>query len=85
MVLEIYDKLSYISFMKVTAILPEELIMQVKKYSKGKNITDALKIALHEWLDIKRISELNYTIAQTPLEFDDNICAESIREINRQS
>ncbi|MCR1795844.1 DUF2191 domain-containing protein, partial [Leptospira sp. id769339] len=36
--------------MKVTAILPDDLIAEVQKYSGGKNITDSLQKALSEWL-----------------------------------
>ena len=70
--------------MKVTAIIPKDLIEEVKKYSKGKNITDSLKIALREWLEIKRITELNESIAKKPLKFADGISAEKIRSINRK-
>ena len=70
--------------MKVTAIIPEDLIAEVKKYSKGKNITDSLKIALSEWIDIKHISDLNASIAKKPLEFADGITAGKIRSMNRK-
>jgi len=70
--------------MKVTAILPEELVSEVKKYSKGKNITDSLKIALSEWIELKHIIELNKNISKKPIEFEDDITAEKIREINRR-
>ena len=70
--------------MKVTTILPETLIKEVKKYSKGKNITDSLKIALNEWIEIKHIAHLNEIIAKKPLEFEDAISAGKIREINRK-
>ena len=70
--------------MKVTAIIPEDLIAEVKKYSKGKNITDSLKIALSEWIDIKHISDLNDSIAKKPLEFANGFSAKKIRSINRK-
>ena len=70
--------------MKVTAIIPETLIDEVKKYSKGKNITESLKIALKEWLDIKHISNLNDSIEKKPLEFADGISAKKIRNVNRK-
>ena len=70
--------------MKITAIIPENLIEEVKKYSKGKNITDSLKIALSEWLEIKHITNLNEFIAKNPLEFADGISAKKIRALNRK-
>ena len=70
--------------MKVTAIIPESLIEEVKKYSKGKNLTDSLKIALSEWLEIKHITYLNKSLAKKPLEFAEGISAKKLREINRK-
>ena len=45
--------------MKVTAILPDDLINKVKHYSKGKNITESLIIALMDWMALQKIKELN--------------------------
>jgi hypothetical protein len=71
--------------MKVTAILPENLITLVKKYTHGKNVTDAIKIALNEWLDLKRIGTLNRLVAEKPLDFEEGMTAGKIRETNRKS
>jgi len=69
--------------MKVTAIIPDELIKEAKNLTNSKNITEALKIALREWINIKHIKELNNLIETSPLEFNDNFDWEKIREINR--
>lgn len=70
--------------LKVTAIIPEDLIEEVKKLSRGKNITESIKIALYEWVALKRIKQLNSEIKNRPLQFRENYSAESIRELNRQ-
>jgi len=70
--------------MKVTALISDNLISELKKYAKGKNLTESLTIAVKEWLDLKRIKELNDFIKETPLEFSDNFSAGKIREINRR-
>jgi len=70
--------------MKVTAIIPDELINDIKSYSKGKNITESLIIVLNEWVELKKIKELNERILVNPLEFNEDFSAEHIREINRQ-
>jgi len=70
--------------MKVTAIISDNLISEVKKYAKGKNLTESLTIALKEWLAVKRIKELNDLVRESPLEFNESFSAEKIREINRQ-
>ena len=69
--------------MKVTAIIPDNLISEVKQLSKGKNITDSLLIALNEWVDLKNISKLNLHVKKHPLQFQSKYTAEKIREINR--
>ena len=80
-IIEIYDSISYILHMKVTAIIPDNLITKVKKYSHGKNITDSLKIALQEWVDIQILKELNNEVVNNPLQFTNT--AEYIRNTNR--
>ena len=67
--------------MKVTAIIPDALVEEVKTYSQGKNITDSVIIALKEWLSLKHLSELNAQVASEPLEFERE--AADIRETNR--
>jgi hypothetical protein len=68
--------------MKVTAIIPDRLVDEVRYYSKGKNITDSMIIALKEWLSLKHLSDLNARVASEPLEFGNT--ATDIREANRR-
>jgi hypothetical protein len=69
--------------MKVTAILPDDLIFDIQKYTKGKNITDSLAIALNEYLKIARIKKLNAKIEASPLEFKADYSATKIRNLNK--
>ena len=55
--------------MKVTALISDNLISEVSKYAKGKNLTESLTIAIKEWTDLKRIKELNDFVKERPLEF----------------
>jgi len=68
---------SYI--MKITALIPDEIIKDVQEYTEGKNITDSLIKALSDWLYIKRIQKLNDNLRKEPLQFIDGFNAESIR------
>jgi hypothetical protein len=70
--------------MKVTAIISDKLIEEIKKLTKGKNITESITIALEEWLAIKRIKELNQIVREQPLEFRTYFTAGDIRETNRK-
>ena len=70
--------------MKITALISDNLITELKKYANGKNLTESLTIAIKEWTDLKRIKELNDFVKEKPLEFSGSFSAEKIREINRK-
>jgi hypothetical protein len=65
--------------MKVTAIIPDDIINDVQEYTEGKNITDSLIKALSDWLYIKRIQKLNREVRKQPLRFADGFNAETLR------
>jgi hypothetical protein len=66
--------------MKVTAIIADDLINNVKAYTRSSTITEAITIALKDWVDIFNIRELNKKIIQNPICIDNG---HQIREINR--
>jgi hypothetical protein len=70
--------------MKVTALIPDEIINDVQEYTGGKNITDSLVKALSDWLYVKRIQKLNKEIRKEPMQFQDGFSAESIRHLDRK-
>lgn len=65
--------------MKVTAIIPDDIINDVQEYTEGKNITDSLVKALSDWLYIKRIQKLNSEVRKKPFQFADGFNAEALR------
>ena len=67
--------------MKVTALIPDEIISDVQEYTEGKNITDSLIKALSDWLYIKRIQKLNSEVRKEPLQFIDSFNAEQLRNL----
>ncbi len=69
--------------MKVTALIPDELIEKVKAKSGGKNITESLIIALNEYLNEKKVEDLIDKVNEQPLVWNDNFTADRIRKINR--
>ena len=71
--------------MKITAILPDDVIRDVKEYTGGKNLTESLLKALNDWLYIKRIEKLSKEIARKPVEFKEGFSAESIRKLNSRN
>lgn len=69
--------------MKVTAIIPDELINKVKLKSGSKNITESLIIALTEYLKEKNVDDLIDQVNEKPLVWNDQYTADGIRKINR--
>ena len=69
--------------MKVTALIPDDLVIEVKQYAGKKNLTECLIVALEEWISLKKIKELNNVVKSKPLKFSDDFSSEKIRKINR--
>ena len=70
--------------MKVTAIIPDHIVKEIRAYSGAKTITKALHIALKEWIELKRVKELNSEVQKTPLQFHDHFSASTVRDLNRK-
>jgi hypothetical protein len=71
--------------MKVTAIIPDDIIKDVQKFTEGKNITDSLITALNDWLYAKRLDMLNKELSKKPVCFIEGFSAESIRKLNNRT
>ncbi len=69
--------------MKVTALIPNDIIQEVKTRAKGKNLTESLIIVLSEWLALKNLETLNAKVAAKPLEFVKGFSAQKVRQLNR--
>jgi hypothetical protein len=67
--------------MKVTAIIADDLINDVKAYTQSSTVTEAITIALKDWIDVYNIKELNKKIIQKPVFIRNG---QKIRETNRQ-
>jgi hypothetical protein len=70
--------------MKVTALISDEIINEVRSLSGGETITEAITIALKEWISQTRIRQLNREVVREPLLFYDGYSADAIRDLNRQ-
>jgi hypothetical protein len=67
--------------MKVTAIIDDQLIRETKELTQSSTTTEAITIALREWLDTRRIKSLNALIAKEPVVISSG---GAIRELNRK-
>lgn len=65
--------------MKVTTIIPDDILDDIQKYSGGRNITDSLIMVLKDWLYVKRINSLNEEVSKNPLCFKDGFSTDEIR------
>jgi hypothetical protein len=70
--------------MKVTALIPDELVNDIKHFAGGKNLTESLITALEEWLSLKKIHALNDEISKKPLQFSKDFSAAKVRDVNRK-
>jgi hypothetical protein len=69
--------------MKVTALIPDDVIAETKKYSGGKNTTESLLIALKDYLDRQRIKKSVRKLKRNPLKFKNGFSADAIRKLNQ--
>jgi hypothetical protein len=67
--------------MKVTASIEDTLVNNVKEFTHSSTITEAITIALKDWIDIYYIKELNKQISKKPININNG---EKIRRINRK-
>lgn len=70
--------------MKVTALLPDDLIQEVKKLTGGRNITESILIALEDYIARQRLKKSMQRLKDKPLQFIDNFSAENVRSKNRE-
>lgn len=55
--------------MKVTALIPDELMEEVKDLTHAMNTTESLITALTDWVASQRIKQLSAKVKKSPLKF----------------
>lgn len=70
--------------MKLTVLIPDEILKDIQEYTKSKNITDSLIKALSDWLYIKRVQKLNNDVKKEPLQFVEGFNAASVRNLSNR-
>ncbi|HSJ67821.1 MAG TPA: type II toxin-antitoxin system VapB family antitoxin [Anditalea sp.] len=66
--------------MKITAIVPDEMIREAMRYSEADTVTETLKTALTAFIANKKLKELGSHVMEEPLQF--KYSAKTIREKN---
>jgi len=72
-----------IQIMKVTALIPDKLIEDVKKITGGSNITESIIIALSEFTSRQKVLKTIQKVKKQPLSFRDDFSASQVRKLNR--
>lgn len=67
--------------MKVTAILPDQMIKDLKAFAKVSTTTEALIVAVSDWLRAKKLKQLGEKVAKRPLKFQDGFDAAKVRAL----
>lgn len=67
--------------MKITALLPEEMVKEAMALSGVTTITDTLKTALIHYISIEKIKRASESIVSEPLEY--YYTAEKLRTKNQ--
>lgn len=70
--------------MKVTALMDDQLVKEVRQFSGGKTITESLVTALTEWVKMQRLKKLLNEQEKKPFQFAEGYTAEKIRKLNRR-
>lgn len=68
--------------MKVTALIDDDLIKEVRDFSGGKNITESLLVALNYYVSKKKLQKAMEEIENEPLQFQEDF-VEYHRKKNR--
>jgi len=68
--------------MKVTAIIPDELVSEAQILSNARNITDTMIIVLKNYISLQKMKAMGEAINEKPLQF--SYTAGEIRDLNRK-
>jgi hypothetical protein len=71
--------------MKVTALIPDDLVSEVTELAHGKNLTDSLIKALREWSAIRKTQHLRLDVINKPISFHKGFSSACVRELSRRT
>jgi len=66
--------------MEVNAVIADELVNNVKAYTRSSTVNEAIIIALKDWVDIYNIKEFNKNLKQNPIDIENG---QILRDVNR--
>lgn len=66
--------------MKITAIVPDEMIREAMRYAEADTVTETLKTALTAFIANQKLKELGSYVVEEPLQF--KYSAKTLRDKN---
>jgi hypothetical protein len=69
--------------MKVTALIPDPLVADVRSLAQGKSLTDSLVLALSEWTETRKSLLVADKVKAKPLSFRRVSRSNALRRTNR--
>lgn len=70
--------------MKITALIPDPLIADLKHLAQGKTLTDSLVLALSEWTETRKSLLVADEVKARPLSFRRISRTSALRKTNRR-
>lgn len=70
--------------MKVTAIIDDNLINNAVNLSGAKNITEALRTILNDYVKSELLKQQIERLSKNPVHFQEGFTAEKIRKLNNK-
>jgi hypothetical protein len=69
--------------MKVSVTLPDALVLEVKRLSRGKNTTDSILLALGGYIAHQYLLKAIQNVKNDPLLFRQGFSAKTTRKLNQ--
>ncbi len=69
--------------MKVTALIPDPLVAEIRSLAQGKTLTDSLILALSEWTETRKSLLLAEKVKAKPFSFRPISRSNALRKVNR--
>lgn len=70
--------------MKVTALIPDDLLAEVRKLAPGKTLTESLTSALRERTALQKLRKAQQKIKRNPLTRSEGFSADQAKAVNRR-
>jgi hypothetical protein len=71
--------------MKLTALIPDQLLADVRSCAGRSTTTECVIVALREWVAMKQLEKVTTEVRAKPLTFSKDFSATQVRALSRRS